>query len=238
MMASRYDALTTLLGERADATIELSFDELDRLVGGLPASAKRYGAWWANTRAVHPHAKFWLDADRRATVNFVRESVAFVLDDELASRRACDAAQSVARARGEGRQAAAISFDWVDAGAVTLDDDGVLSLPTVPASPGAYRIRWTVRGRSGGRTYVGESADLSRQMALYRSPNPAQSTDARIQACLTEALSDGGRATISTCLAATCDDTEFDLASQHMRSLVKSLATHLAVDGGGSIQNL
>ncbi len=238
MMASRYDALTTLLGQRDDATVELSFDELDRLVGGLPTSAKRYGAWWANTRAVHPHAKFWLDADRRATVNFVSESVAFVLDDELASRRACDAVQSVARARADGRQAAAVSFGWVDAGAVTLDADGVLSLPTLPATPGAYRIRWTARGREGGRTYVGESADLARQMSEYRSPSTAESTTARIQECLMDVLSDGGRATVSTCLVATCDDAEFDLASKHMRLLVKSLATHLALDGGGSIQNL
>ena len=47
---SRYDALTTCLLSRAEPVVALTFDELDTIVGGLPNSAKTYGAWWANNR--------------------------------------------------------------------------------------------------------------------------------------------------------------------------------------------
>ncbi len=41
MMASRYGALTQLLEGSDEPTVELSFDEFDRIVGGPPESAKR-----------------------------------------------------------------------------------------------------------------------------------------------------------------------------------------------------
>ncbi len=44
----------------------MSFDEIDILVGGLPASAERWPAWWANETAGsrHVQARAWLDAGR------------------------------------------------------------------------------------------------------------------------------------------------------------------------------
>jgi hypothetical protein len=38
-----------------------SFVEVDRLVGGLPHSARRERTWWANTWR-QPHAQSWLSA--------------------------------------------------------------------------------------------------------------------------------------------------------------------------------
>jgi hypothetical protein len=55
-MGSRYEALTSHLAGRPDAVIELTFAELDRLVGGLPESARRHQAWWSNSRRSQPHA--------------------------------------------------------------------------------------------------------------------------------------------------------------------------------------
>jgi hypothetical protein len=42
----------------------MTFEEIDRLVGGLPPSAGRWSAWWANSRS-HVQAVAWLDAGRR-----------------------------------------------------------------------------------------------------------------------------------------------------------------------------
>jgi hypothetical protein len=78
---SRYAQLTPFLLSKPEAQIVLSFDELDNVVpGGLPASAKQYHAWWANNAASQPHAKFWLDAGRRATPDFKRKQAIFTLD--------------------------------------------------------------------------------------------------------------------------------------------------------------
>jgi len=69
-MASKYAPLTEYLRSRDDPVVELNFDELDDLVGGMPASARRHPAWWANSRTAHDHARAWLDADRRASPRF------------------------------------------------------------------------------------------------------------------------------------------------------------------------
>jgi hypothetical protein len=60
--------------------VHVSFDELDALVGGLPASASRHRAWWSNTpshtQAVASMDAGWqvdsVDLDAR-TVRFTRE---------------------------------------------------------------------------------------------------------------------------------------------------------------------
>lgn len=78
---SRYAQLTPFLLSKPETQIALSFDELDNIVsGGLPASAKQYHAWWANNAASQPHAKFWLDAGRRATPDFKRKQAVFTID--------------------------------------------------------------------------------------------------------------------------------------------------------------
>jgi hypothetical protein len=47
--------------------IEMTFDEIERLVGPLPASATKYSAWWNNEQldTVHVQALAWLNAGRQ-----------------------------------------------------------------------------------------------------------------------------------------------------------------------------
>lgn len=81
---SRYAQLTSVLLSNPAAQVILTFDELDKIVpGGLPASAKQYPAWWANNASSQPHAKYWLDAGRRATPNFKANRAVFTLDASL-----------------------------------------------------------------------------------------------------------------------------------------------------------
>lgn len=78
---SRYAQLTPLLLSNQEDQVTLAFDELDKIIaGGLPNSAKQYHAWWANNASSQPHAKFWLDAGRRATPDFRGKKVTFTLD--------------------------------------------------------------------------------------------------------------------------------------------------------------
>ena len=87
---SRYDALTATLLARSEPTVTLSFDELDTIVGGLPNSAKTYSAWWVNKRSSQPHAKAWLDANRRALPDFRARHTVFVIDEAVRSPDAQD----------------------------------------------------------------------------------------------------------------------------------------------------
>ncbi|WDZ97341.1 endonuclease NucS [Herbaspirillum sp. WKF16] len=81
---SRYSLLTQYLLANPNAQFIKSFDELDEVVlGGLPASARQYPAWWTNNAASQPHAKYWLDAGLRATPNFKDEFVIFTNDAAL-----------------------------------------------------------------------------------------------------------------------------------------------------------
>lgn len=78
---SRYAQLTPFLLSKPEAQVSLSFDDLDKVIaGGLPASGRQYHAWWANNAASQPHAKFWLDAGRRASPDFKNKRVTFTLD--------------------------------------------------------------------------------------------------------------------------------------------------------------
>jgi len=77
---SRYDALTEHLLRASEPIVRLTFDELDSIVGGLPDSAKKYGAWWANNRSSQAHSRAWLDAGRRASLDFRDRVATFTLD--------------------------------------------------------------------------------------------------------------------------------------------------------------
>jgi hypothetical protein len=57
--------------------VQMSFTEIDRLVGGLPQSARTYREWRAN-HANNTQAKAWLGAGRHVeSVDLGRQTVEF-----------------------------------------------------------------------------------------------------------------------------------------------------------------
>jgi hypothetical protein len=76
---SKYSALRRHLELELGSSVEMAFAEVDRIVGGLPASARRYSAWWSNERkGSHVQARSWMDAGWRvANVNLAAERVRF-----------------------------------------------------------------------------------------------------------------------------------------------------------------
>jgi hypothetical protein len=78
-MASKYAQLTEHLQNKTEPVVELTFEELDDLIGGLPTSARRHSAWWVNSRSAHDHARAWLDAGRRVSPKFAEGCVRFTL---------------------------------------------------------------------------------------------------------------------------------------------------------------
>jgi len=78
-----YEALTDFLLTKNETVVTVTLPELDRIVGGLPASAHKHSAWWANSRRSHDHAKYWLDAHRQAKPDFNAGRVRFVMGGEV-----------------------------------------------------------------------------------------------------------------------------------------------------------
>jgi hypothetical protein len=74
--SGKYDPLREFLLARG-GTVELSFRDIDDLVGGLPSSARNDRPWWANT-AGRPQAKAWLGAGKKVdVVDLLGERVRF-----------------------------------------------------------------------------------------------------------------------------------------------------------------
>lgn len=76
---SKYSALRRHLEGVAGTSIEMTFDEVADIVGGLPPSARRYSAWWSNERdGRHVQAHAWMDAGWRVdSANLTAERVRF-----------------------------------------------------------------------------------------------------------------------------------------------------------------
>lgn len=71
---STYEPLHDYLVASSDSILPMSFAEVERILGrGLPNSARRYPAWWANEQSgTHAHAHSWMDAGwstRRVDIN-------------------------------------------------------------------------------------------------------------------------------------------------------------------------
>lgn len=79
---SMYEPLKAFLEGRSEPVIRMTFAEIEGILGRpLPASARKYSAWWANEQSgSHSHARSWMEAHRMtrrldlnsASVEFVR----------------------------------------------------------------------------------------------------------------------------------------------------------------------
>ena len=81
----KYRPLQHLLRDCEQPRLTLSFHRIEQIIGvGLPPSARKHQAWWANNRHGHSHCRAWLEAGwRTENLNIPGEKVDFV----RASRR-------------------------------------------------------------------------------------------------------------------------------------------------------
>ncbi len=75
----KYDPLRDWLRHQKASTLEVSFDEIADMVGGLPPSAEKHDAWWTNetSKSTHVQCPAWLDAGYRASADRSRRKVRF-----------------------------------------------------------------------------------------------------------------------------------------------------------------
>ena len=78
---SKYAPLGVYLSDQRVDRVSLSFDEVADIIGDvLPASAYKYGAWWANeTNRTHVEAHAWMKAGWKVeSFSLIEERVTFV----------------------------------------------------------------------------------------------------------------------------------------------------------------
>ncbi|GII25702.1 DUF7662 domain-containing protein [Planosporangium mesophilum] len=205
-MAGKYHPLTRHLSAaaaRGQCNIEMSFDEIAELVGGLPPSVAQR-QWWANSG--HVQASSWLTAgyhveqvylDRRR-VRFIRPGQDAPTATQATRPAHCSAEVPPSSGLSNGGPArqlvdVRVALAWQPAGAVTLDAGGKLLFPSLDNVPGLYRL--TLASAIPGarrRIYIGETENLRRRLAgNYRNPGPTQQTSLRINALLHEDLARG-----------------------------------------------
>ncbi len=84
-MTDTYDPLfrhLETLRRDHSAEVILQFKTIERLIGRpLPASARKYSAWWGNNRVCHVQAAAWMDAGFKATPRLIEESATFRLEE-------------------------------------------------------------------------------------------------------------------------------------------------------------
>lgn len=74
---SKYQNLEDRLRESWPKPVLISFQDIDELIGGLPPSARRHSAWWANYDDTHPHCHSWNDAGYVAAASLSAKWVQF-----------------------------------------------------------------------------------------------------------------------------------------------------------------
>jgi hypothetical protein len=259
-VTGKYDPLTTFLrAQGADGALDLevAFGQIDRLVDGLPASARRHRPWWANS--TQAHALAWQAIGWRVgavdlagqRVRFSRQTLDELRDASPAPRRKTTAASRQARqtltdARPLETVQVCVTFTWLDAGAVALDDAGRLTFPPVPGEPGLYRMTLHDHpDQRRQRIYIGQSDNLHRRHAHYRNPGPTQSTNIRVNARLHEHLDTGGLVSLAVTTSAEITTQRntaaepLDLTVKAARLLAENAAlvnTRLTVDA--DLENL
>ena len=75
----KYAPLKAYLEDAGGADVALSFEQIERIIGGpLPASARKHAAWWSNSPRGHVNARAWLGAGYASGgVDLQRERLVF-----------------------------------------------------------------------------------------------------------------------------------------------------------------
>jgi len=76
---SKYDPLHQTLLTKKNPIWRVHFDQIEKILGiSLPASARKYPAWWSNDETSHSHSRAWLRAGwKTRQVDLHGEAVTF-----------------------------------------------------------------------------------------------------------------------------------------------------------------
>lgn len=125
-----------------------------------------------------------------------------------------------------------VAFDWVGAGHVTLDGEGLPKFPPLPRLPGLYRYDFGVDEKGVRILYVGESVNLARRASNYRNAKTDRSrqrTSRRIHREIVQHLRAGGSIDFAIATQVDLGDGQAtDLRLKSARRLAENAAVLIA----------
>lgn len=139
---AKYDGLLKLLEDATD-DVELTFEQIEKKLGfALPASARRYSAWWSNSGGTHVQAAAWMDAGyRTADVDVGAGRVRFVPHHgsgfEEMKQAKFDPEPVAARAQSKGPDGHHPAYGALK-GLITIPPDVDLTQPALDDWKGLY----------------------------------------------------------------------------------------------------
>ena len=82
---SKYAPLEAYLENSTMREIPMKFAEIERIIDGrLPASSRKYPAWWSNESSTHVQAEAWKNAGyKTVNVNIENEKLMFIRDNSV-----------------------------------------------------------------------------------------------------------------------------------------------------------
>lgn len=85
---SKYAPLETFLENSKKSEISMKFEEIEQIIdGNLPASSRKYPAWWSNESSTHVQADAWKNAGyKTVSVDIEDEKLVFVRDNKVEQR--------------------------------------------------------------------------------------------------------------------------------------------------------
>lgn len=245
---AKYEKIGSFLEKLVPNRMEFSFVQLEELIEGkLPPSARKYKAWWGNTKIPGRQSENWLKRNWMATdVDLVRERVAFTRFDPMdgeaaASRLMASPPQEQPKFNSISLQnsdffavcSVGVKLNWKRLGSVVLTG-GKLRFPAAPNVAGIYRMK-VIEG-SLKKIYIGEAVNLSRRFGNYRNPGNTQQTSLRINAMLRSVLSGTGTVTVDIAF----DDVRLEIdgmqsAADLSVKSVRRLVEHAAIVALGGV---
>jgi hypothetical protein len=244
MFGGRYEALQRHLDGLHLESWTGRLTEIERILGfSLPASARKYQAWWANDPH-HSHASAWLDIGWRTEgldfgsqrITF-RRSMAVPRSGRIVSTDPKPATEPVTHAWDDVQSVELrVGFGWQPLGRVGYGER--LMFPSASQVPAVYRFR--IRSGTGEAIYIGETENLARRFGFYRNPGPSQQTNIRMNAVFRERLSSGGEIAIATMSDPWIERNGLrevaDFSSKVVRCLFENAA--ILTGGGATVESL
>lgn len=121
-----------------------------------------------------------------------------------------------------------VAFDWLRAGQINLDAEGLPKFPPLPRVPGLYRYDFGLDDAGVRTLYIGESVELARRASNYRNAKTDRSrqrTSRRIHKEIIQHLEAGGSIEFAIATRVTIHDGEdTDLRLKSARRLAENAA--------------